>query len=134
MFKSAVFPHEVRYDFNFTPNCTFLLSPSVHSVHIFIIGKQCGNLTAPANGSVDIIPGYYWRPDMVSGKYGDKAVFRCDHCYEFEKNGPSTVELSCESSGEWNGTEPTCQSKLSCPIFTSVFFGCMTIFFVTIYS
>ena len=64
--------------------------------------KVCRDLIAPANGTVD----------MTSGVYEDMATFRCYHCYEFEKNGPSTVELFCGPDGKWNGSEPTCQGML----------------------
>ena len=67
---------------------------------MFFLEKQCGNLTAPANGSVYV----------PSGEFGDVATFTCNWCYEFYKNAPSTMELFCDSDGKWNGSEPTCQS------------------------
>ncbi len=78
--------------------------------------KQCGNLTAPANGSIDFssrVTHRYWNKGYtVYGEYGDVAIFRCLHCYEFEKNGSSTEELFCNSTGKWSGEVPTCQSRL----------------------
>ena len=79
---------------------------------MLFLEKQCGNLTAPANGSVEL-HGIHIYVDMVSGEYGDVATFRCHNCHEFEQNGPSTMELFCGSDGKWNGTEPTCQGIIN---------------------
>ena len=73
--------------------------------------KQCGNLTVPGNGSIISPSGvqhWGWSEDTVSGEYGDVATFRCNYCYELEKN--SSSEVKCKTTGEWSGMEPTCQS------------------------
>ena len=88
--------------------------------NLYFPEKQCGNLTAPANGTVQLssrIHNWYWNTDTVSGEYGDVATFRCNHCFEFGKNASSEVEVFCNSTGKWNDETPTCQSMFDRHIF-----------------
>ncbi len=81
----------------------------IHNAHLKKVtcvlsysGKQCRNLTAPVNGNSDKLVGYY----------EDVATLSCDACHGFGSDGmgPATVQLVCNSTGLWNGSEPTCQS------------------------
>ena len=60
---------------------------------------DCGNLTDPANGQVALTAGT---------TFGENATYSCDTGYNLV--GDST--LSCQATGEWSGSAPTCQGIL----------------------
>ena len=56
---------------------------------------DCGNLTDPANGQVA----------LTAGKtFGENATYSCDTGYNLV--GDST--RTCQATGEWSGSAPTC--------------------------
>ena len=60
---------------------------------------SCGQLASPSNGRVDTSAG---------PSFGDTAMYSCDTGYML--SGP--VERTCQADGQWNGSEPTCESEL----------------------
>ena len=60
---------------------------------------DCGNLTAPANGQVDLTSGT---------TFGQTATYSCNTGYNLV--GDST--RTCQATGEWSGSVPTCQGVL----------------------
>ena len=56
---------------------------------------DCGNLTHPANGQVDHTAGT---------TFGQTATFSCNTGYNLV--GDST--LTCQATGNWSGSAPTC--------------------------
>lgn len=57
---------------------------------------ECGELSAPANGSVDLTNGTV---------FGSKVTYACNTGYILEGNG----EQVCQANASWSGTQPTCQ-------------------------
>ena len=68
---------------------------------IFLISTvvDCGNLTAPANGQVDL---------TSRTTFGQTATYSCNTGYNLV--GDST--RTCEATGNWSGSAPFCQSML----------------------
>ena len=60
--------------------------------------KDCGTLSDPANGDVDLTDGTV---------FGARAVYSCDAGYIL--SGISTRD--CLSTGSWSGVAPTCDRK-----------------------
>lgn len=48
--------------------------------------------------------------EVTGNKPGDKATYTCD--YGFELSGNS--QRVCQASGEWSGSDPTCERKSVC--------------------
>ena len=61
---------------------------------------NCGSLTDPANGRVDHTAGT---------SLGQNATYSCNTGYNLV--GDST--RTCQATGLWSGSEPTCQRMLS---------------------
>ena len=57
---------------------------------------DCGSLTDPANGRVD---------HTVGTSLGETATYSCNTGYNLVGNSTRT----CQATGEWNGSAPTCQ-------------------------
>ena len=75
-------------------------SRCITSVIFFILAVvECGNLTAPANGSVT---------HTVGTTFNQTATYSCNTGYNLV--GDST--RTCQATGEWSGSAPTCQGVL----------------------
>ena len=72
---------------------------NLHYVFLILTGVDCGNLTDPANGQVDHTAGT---------PFGQTATYSCNTGYNLV--GDST--RTCQATGNWSGSEPTCQSML----------------------
>ena len=57
---------------------------------------DCGSLTDPANGQVDLTAGT---------TFGQTATYSCNTGYNLV--GDST--RTCQATGEWSGSAPTCE-------------------------
>ena len=57
---------------------------------------ECGELSAPANDSVDPTNGTV---------FGSKVTYACNTGYILKGNG----EQVCQANASWSGTQPTCQ-------------------------
>ena len=77
---------------------------SIKYVFLFSTVVDCGALTDPANGQVS-------HPDGTT--FGQTATYSCNPDYNLM--GDST--RTCEATGDWSGSEPTCQ----CNSFNSSF-------------
>ena len=72
----------------------------LHDVRIIILtAVDCDNLTDPANGQVDHTTGT---------TFGQTATYSCNTGYNLV--GDST--RTCQATGEWSGSAPTCESML----------------------
>ena len=60
---------------------------------------DCGNLTDPGNGSVN---------HSAETTFAQTVTYSCDTGYELV--GDST--RTCQATGNWSGSEPTCQGML----------------------
>ena len=60
---------------------------------------DCGSLSNPANGSVNHTAGTTFRQN---------ATYSCDTGYNLVGNSTST----CQATGNWSGSSPTCQGVL----------------------
>ncbi len=58
---------------------------------------DCGELTPPANGGVDV----------TSTLLGGMATYMCNNGYNINEDEIRT----CGDNGNWSGNEPSCQSK-----------------------
>ena len=72
---------------------------SLHVIFIILIVVDCGNLTDPANGQVDLTSGT---------TFGQTATYSCNTGYNLV--GDST--RTCQATGQWSGSAPTCQGTL----------------------
>ena len=77
---------------------------SIKYVFLFSTVVDCGALTDPANGQVS-------HPDGTT--FGQTATYSCNPDYNLVGNSTRT----CEATGDWSGSEPTCQ----CNSFNSSF-------------
>ena len=68
-------------------------------IFLILIVVDCGSLTAPANGSVTHTSGT---------TFGQTATYTCNTGYNLV--GDST--RTCQATGEWSGSAPTCQGML----------------------
>ena len=60
---------------------------------------DCGNLTNPENGEVDHTAGT---------TFGHTATYSCDDFFNLMGDSNRT----CQDTGNWSGSEPTCQRML----------------------
>ena len=60
---------------------------------------DCGNLTNPTNGQVDHTAGT---------SLGQTGIYSCDTGYNLVGDSPRT----CQATGNWSGSPPTCQGVL----------------------
>ena len=65
----------------------------------FLTAVNCGTLTNPANGQVSHAAGT---------TFGQTAIFSCDTGYNLDGDSNRT----CQATGMWSGSSPTCQSML----------------------
>ena len=68
-------------------------------VFLSLTAVDCGNLTAPTNGSVNHTAGTTFK---------QTATYSCDTGYNLV--GDST--RTCQATGNWSRSEPTCQGVL----------------------
>ena len=76
------------------------LTANFDYVFLFSTAVDCGSLPDPENGQVDHTAGT---------SLGQTANYRCNTGYNLV--GDST--RTCQATGEWSGSEPTCQGMLS---------------------
>ena len=79
---------------------------------------QCGNLSSPLNGQVNV----------EGNTFGSQANYSCSEGYVL--NGNST--RMCQSDGQWSGSEPTCEGQnLSdvdvCSVWLHACFECVCV-------
>ena len=72
---------------------------NLHVIFIILIVVDCGSLTDPANGQVDLTSGT---------TFGQTATYSCNTGYNLV--GDST--RTCQATGEWSGSAPACQGML----------------------
>ena len=72
---------------------------NLHVIFIILIVVDCGNLTGPANGQVDLTSGT---------TFGQTATYSCSTGYNLV--GDST--RTCQATGQWSGSAPACQGTL----------------------
>ena len=72
---------------------------NLHYVFLILTAVDCGNLTHPANGSVNHTAGT---------TLGQTATYSCNTGYNLV--GDST--RTCQAIGNWSGSAPTCQGVL----------------------
>ena len=70
-----------------------------NNLHLILTAVDCGNLTDPGNGSVNHTAG--------TG-LGQTATYSCNTGYNLV--GDST--RTCQATGNWSGSAPTCQGVL----------------------
>ena len=66
---------------------------------LLISTVDCGSLSAPANGQVDLTSGT---------TFGQTATYSCNTGYNLV--GDST--RTCQATGVWSGSAPTCEGML----------------------
>ena len=74
-------------------------SRKLRNIFLILTAVDCGNLTDPANGQVTHTAGT---------TYGQTATYSCDTGYILVGNRTRT----CEATGNWSGSAPTCQGIL----------------------
>ena len=76
----------------------------VLDVFLLSTAVDCGNLTNPANGQVS---------HAVGTTFGHTATYNCNTGYN--QMGGNTRK--CQATGEWSGSEPTCERTLHMKLF-----------------
>ena len=80
---------------------TLVETPALqHNVSLLITAVDCGTLTNPANGQVSHTAG---------ATFGQTATYSCARGY----NLVGGTTRTCQATGVWVGTAPTCQSRLT---------------------
>ena len=83
-------------------SCNAIMTSSrcrnLHDVFLILTVVDCGSLPDPANGRVD----------HNGTTFRQTATYSCDTSYNLV--GDST--RTCQTSGNWSGSEPTCQGML----------------------
>ncbi len=74
----------------------------VYVMNTFLSVRDCGSLSSPTDGSVDQSSG------TTEGKV---ASFSCSTGYTLS----GATQRTCQSSGSWTDSQPSCLSKLTCP-------------------
>ena len=72
---------------------------NLHDIFLVLIVVDCASLTDPANGQVDHTSGT---------TFGHTATYNCNTGYNLVGDRTRT----CQVTGEWSRSEPTCQSML----------------------
>ena len=72
---------------------------NLHDIFLILTAVDCGDLSDPANGSVTLTTGT---------TLGQTATYSCNTGYGLV--GDST--RTCQATGNWSGSEPTCQGML----------------------
>ena len=93
--SSYSYTHKSRNSFVFF-EILFKLDQHLHIAFLLSTVVDCGALTDPANGQVS-------HPDGTT--FGETATYSCNPDYNLV--GDST--RTCEATGDWSGSEPTCQ-------------------------
>ena len=68
----------------------------------FILVIQCPDTSTPAYGYAS----------AIGGSYKDEITFTCHEGYEFSPDGPDSITIRCNATGDWTEPVPTCQSML----------------------
>ena len=71
---------------------------NLHVIFLILIVVDCGNLTDPANGRVT----------LTETTFGQTATYSCNTGYNLVGNSTRT----CQATGEWSRSAPTCQGLL----------------------
>ena len=71
---------------------------NLYYVFLILTAVDCGSLPDPANGSVN----------HTAGTFGQTATYSCNTGYNLV--GDST--RTCQATGNWSGSAPTCQGVL----------------------
>ena len=71
---------------------------NLHVIFLILVVVGCGNLTAPASGSVT----------HTGTTFGQAATYSCNTGYNLVGNSTRT----CQATGQWSGSAPTCQGTL----------------------
>ena len=66
---------------------------------LLLAAVNCGTLTNPANGQVS---------QTAGTTFGQTATYSCDTGYNLVGDGNRT----CQATGGWSGSSPTCQGML----------------------
>ena len=69
---------------------------NLRNIFLTLTAVDCGSLTDPANGQVTLIAGT---------TFGKTATYSCNTGYNLVGDSIRT----CQSSGNWSGSAPTCQ-------------------------
>ena len=69
-----------------------------HYISIILTAVDCGNLTNPTTGQVS----------TAGTTFGQTATYSCDAGY----NLMGSTQRTCQVTGVWSGSAPTCQSML----------------------
>ena len=72
----------------------------MHRISILLTVVDCGNLTNPTNGQVSTSTG--------RTTFAQTATYSCDPGY----NLVGSTQRTCQATGVWSGSVPTCQGKL----------------------
>ena len=72
---------------------------NLHVVFLILTAVDCSNLTNPANGSVNHTAGTIFR---------QTATYSCNTGYNLVGDNIHT----CQATGEWSGSAPTCEGML----------------------
>ena len=70
---------------------------NLHNIFLILTAVDCGNLTDPTNGQVN-----------NGTTFRQTATYSCNTGHNLVGNSTRT----CQDTGEWSGTAPTCQSML----------------------
>ena len=81
------------------PCNAIMTSIRCNNLHLILTVVDCGNLTHPANGQVNHIAGT---------TFGQTATYTCDTGYNLVGDSNRT----CQATGNWSGSPPTCQGML----------------------
>ena len=84
---------------------------NLHDVFLILTAVDCGNLSDPANGSVTHTAGT---------TLGQTATYSCNTGYNLV--GDST--RTCQATGNWSGSAPTCQGMLLHSVYLWSFCEC----------
>ena len=78
---------------------------------LILTAVDCGNLTDPDNGSVT---------HTVGTAFRQTATYSCNTGYELVGDSNRT----CQATGNWSGSAPTCQGMLLQSVYLCSFCGC----------
>ena len=76
--------------------CLHMLTSGFLTTSFFIYFKACSLLFNPSDGSVSTPEGT---------EFQDEAIYECEQGFELVGNS----RRSCQSTGSWSGTAPTCK-------------------------
>ena len=85
--------------------CTLGMQGTSSNILIFLLLKavDCGPLTNPANGQVSHTGGT---------TFGKRATYSCNTGYRLVGHSDLSSYRTCQATGRWYGSEPTCQGKI----------------------